>query len=149
MGKYNFSAMKFEELERRLEALEKANNELRKENARLKKNGFSARSLFKDISNSDKATQLFSIDIDKGNVIKSEKALDSRFKVFYQNIFRILSPCCYTDPKTGAERLQYTFFEQLSDEEYKIHVETLEAIIDLIYYAQIKLNKIKEDKNNE
>lgn len=146
MGKYNFSAMKFEELERRLEALEKANNELRKENARLKKDGYRKRSLFKDISNADKATQLFSVDVEKGQVIKSTEAFDKRFKVFYQNVFRILNPCCYTDTRTGAERLQYTFFETLSDEEYKIHVETLEAIIDLIYYAQLKLREVKTNE---
>lgn len=68
MGKYNFSAQKWAEIEQRLEALEQANNELRKENAMLRsqaKTSTPDRVLSRDIGNYDKAVALFAVPDDK------------------------------------------------------------------------------------
>ena len=141
MGKYNFSAMKFDEIMKRLEALEEANNNLRKENARLRNQVPSKRSLLKDINNSDKAIELLSVDVKDGQVIHSEARMDARFKTLYQNIFKLILPVCYIDPRTRDNRLQYKFFDELTDDEYRVYVETFEAVIDTLYYAKQKLMK--------
>lgn len=139
MGKYNFSAMKFEELEKRLEALEKSNAELRKENAVLRKREYFAkqRIISDDISNYDKAKELFGIKAENGKIVPSEDRTKSNFGVFYQNVFRALNPAV-RDYK-GIQSLVYTPITSLTDEEYNIHTETLEAVIDIIYYAKAKL----------
>lgn len=107
MGKYNFSAQKWAEIEQRLEALEQANNELRKENAMLRSQVTAStpdRLLSRDIGNYDKAVALFAVPDDKST--------GNNFATFYRNIFRA---------------------------EYRIYCETLEAVIDTIYYAKMKM----------
>lgn len=141
MGKYNFSAMKFEEIMKRLEALEEANNNLRKENARLRSQVPSKRSLLKGINNSDKAIELLSVDVKDGQVIQSEAKMDARFKTLYQNVFKLIMPTCYIDPRTKDNRLQYKFFDELTDDQHKVYVETFEAVVDTLYYAKQKLTK--------
>lgn len=147
MGKYNFSAQRFEEIMQRLEALEQANNELRKENAKLRQQVPVMRNLIKNINNADKAIELLSIDVKDGKVIKSELKFDARFKTLYQNLFKLILPTCYIDPKTNDNRLQYKFFEKLTEEEYNVYVEVFEAVIDTLYYAKQKLQKGVEGKS--
>lgn len=143
MGKYNFSSQRLAELESRLLALEQANNELRKENAQLRKEKTPAKSrcLLKDINNAEKAKELFGLDCKDGKLIKAEteRRTEVNLGVFYQNLFRALNPTVYVSPKDGRNRIVYTKIQDLTDLEYKIHVETLEACIDTIYYAKRKL----------
>lgn len=139
MGKYNFSAMKFEELEKRLEALEKSNAELREENAKLRKCEYFAkpRVISESISNYDKAKELFGIKAEGGKIVPCEDRTRINFGVFYQNIFRALYPA--VRDYNGKQSIVYTPITSLTDEEYKVHTEALEAVIDIIYYAKGKL----------
>ena len=74
MGKYNFSAMKFEEIIKRLEALEEANNELRKENAALRNKKMTTpdRVVLDNIRNADMAKELFGYKNDRGKLVKTK-----------------------------------------------------------------------------
>lgn len=139
MEKYNFTAQKWAEIEQRLEALEQANNELRKENAALRsqaKEKSLDRVLSRDIGNYDKAIALFAVpdDTNTGN----------NFATFYRNIFRALNPKVSAF-KDGETRVTYTGTHEVTDAEYRIYCDTLEAVIDTIYYAQMKM---KGDANN-
>lgn len=139
MGKYNFSAMKFEEILKRLEALEQSNEELRKENAELRKREYitKPRVVSESIANYDKARELFGIKAENGKLVPCEERTRTNFGVFYQNIFRALCPA--VREYDGKQSIVYTPITSLTDEEYKIHAETLEAVIDIIYYAKAKL----------
>lgn len=144
MGKYNFSAMKFEELEKRLEALERSNEELKRENAVLRAahNFNQQRIISNDIKNYDKALELFGIAPKGGKIIPTPDAFKQNFQVFYQNIFRALNPTIRSN--NGRENLIYTPVSALTEEEYQVYTETLEAVIDIVYYAKGKLIKEKE-----
>lgn len=139
MGTYNF-----DEIMKRIKALEEVNSNLLKENARLRNQVPGKRNLLKDINNTDKAVELLSVDVKEGHVIYSKKKMDARFKTLYQNIFRLILPVCYIDPRTNDNRLQYKFFNELTDNEYRVYVETFEAVIDTLYYAKQKLIKEEE-----
>ena len=54
-------------------------------------------------------------------------------------------PMVYTDPTTGNERLVYTRIKSVSDEQYKVLLETLESVIDTMQYAQTKLAACEEE----
>ena len=139
MGKYNFSAQKWAEIEQRLEALEQANNELRKENAMLRSQAKEKpldRLLSRDIGNYDKAVALFAVPDDKNT--------GNNFATFYRNIFRALNPKVSTF-KDGETRVTYIGTNAVTDAEYRIYCETLEAVIDTIYYAKTKM---KGDADN-
>ncbi len=139
MGKYNFTAQKWAEIEQRLEALEQANNELRKENAMLRsqaKDKSLDRLLSRDIGNYDKAVALFAVPDDK--------TTGNNFATFYRNIFRALNPKVSTF-KDGETRVTYIGTHDVTDAEYRIYCETLEAVIDTIYYAK---KKMKGDADN-
>lgn len=148
MGKYNFTSQRIDEILQRLEALEKANNELRKENAELRKYKqlTPGRILTCDIKNIDTAKALFSYSTKDGELIKDEKAFKANFGVFYQNIFRALNPAVREySGKNKSECLRYTPINTLTEEEYKIYLETLEAVIDTIYYAKTKMKGMNDD----
>lgn len=148
MGKYNFSAMKFEEIERRLEALEQSNERLKSENAALRAaNNFNqARIISSDIKNYDMAQELFGIAPQNGEITCCPQAVKKNFQTFYQNIFRAVRPTIRS--YNGGETLVYTPISTLSESEYQIYVETLEAVIDIVYYAKNKMQNAKGEKNN-
>ena len=148
MGKYNFSAAKFDEILARLDTLEQRNVELAAENARLKaiRNIMPVRIVIDDIGNSESAKQLFSVASHDNEIIKDQKSFKANFQIFYQNIFRALNP--YPRIYKNRETITYTPINTLSEEEYQIHIQTLEAIIDTIFYAKQKLNNIRGDKND-
>jgi len=148
MGKYNFRTQEIAEIMSRLEALEKANNELRKENAELRKYKqlTPGRILTCDIKNIDAARELLSYAAKNGELVKDEKAFQGNFGVFYQNIFRVLKPCVRIYKGEGkSQNIRYTPINELTDEEYKIYLETLEAVIDTIYYAKTKMKGMSEN----
>lgn len=146
MGKYNFTSEKFANIERRL-------TELEQENARLKElletsieelnkiETRPVRNISKDINNFDKAKELFSIWVKNNKIVKDETYLKNNFQTFYQNIFRAIYPYPCEDNK--RQKIRYTPVNELSDEKYDIYIETLEAVIDVVYYAN---KKIKEEK---
>lgn len=146
MGKYNFTTQRIDEILQRLEALENANNELRKENAELRKHKqlTPGRILTCDIKNIDTAKELLSYSAKDGELIKDEKAFKANFGVFYQNIFRALNPTV-REYSSGLSSIIYTPINMLTDEEYKIYLETLEAVIDTIYYAKTKMKGMNDD----
>lgn len=148
MGKYNFRTQEIAEIMSRLEALEKANNELRKENAELRKYKqlTPGRILTCDIKNIDKAKELLSYSAQEGELIRDERAFKANFQVFYQNVFRVLNPCVrkYSD-KRHNQGIRCTPINELTDEEYKIYLDTLEAVIDTIYYAKTKMKGMSDN----
>jgi hypothetical protein len=150
MGKYNFRTQEIAEIMSRLEALEKANNELRKENAELRKYKqlTPGRTLTCDIKNIDKAKDLLSYSAQEGELIRDERAFKSNFQVFYQNVFRALNPCVrkYNNERK-SEGIRCTPINELTDEEYKIYLDTLEAVIDTIYYAKTKMKGMNDNGN--
>lgn len=141
MGKYNFTAQKWAEFEQRLKALESANNDLRKENAALKaqiKPKAPDRNLSRDINNYDKAGLLFGVP--------DTESIGNNFATFYRNIFRALNPKI-NNQKNGGYRISYIGTQEVTDEEYRIYVETLEAVIDTIYYAKKKMEGETDNAN--
>ena len=151
MGKYNGNTLKLDDILSRLEALEKANNELRKENAEFRKENdelrhksMKHRVLIDDIDNTVKARELFSYVASNGRIVKDVDGFKNNFGVFYQNIFRALNPSVRYYKK--GETLIYTPVSELSDEAYKIHLETLEDIIDTIYDNKKKLEVLNNAK---
>lgn len=150
MGKYNFTAQKWAEFEQRLKALEQANDALRAENATLRQNipqvAEPLRLLSADISNYDKATELFGIDVENDELVADTAATRKNFATFYQNIFRALNPRVYA--KEGhSSRIVYVGINDVTPEQYQVYVECLEACIDTIYYAKKKLKKDGDDTN--
>ena len=145
MGKYNFSAAKFAELEQRLEALKKENAVLRAKYGKKEKR----RSLLRDLSNADKARAIFRIEAQGGEIVYSEDAEAHNFLTFYQNNLRWIAPLAYKNPTSGKERVVYGRLENFTDAEYKVITETLEAIVDVIAYSKEKLEKLKEESNAE
>lgn len=145
MGKNNFTS--YADVMNRLEMLEKKCEELRKENAslRIAQNLRQPRNLFRDIANQDKAKELFGIAAIAGKVQRDDTNLKQNFETFYKNVFKILNPNYYYNEKKKSETITYTATSSLTDEEYQIYVETLEAVIDVIYYAQKKM----KGENNE
>ena len=147
LGELKYSSLKFKELEERLAALERANEELRAENVELrsKVKGKSKRSFYKDLPNIDVVKKIFGIDAKEGRVVPSGEKTETNFTTFYQALFRFIMPMVYTDPTTGNERLVYTRIKSVSDEQYKVLLETLESVIDTMQYAQTKLAACEEE----
>ena len=141
LGELKYSSLKFKELEERLAALEQANEQLRAENIELraKVENRHRRSFYNDLSNVATVRSIFGIDAKNGQVIQSGEKTETNFSTFYQCIFRFIMPMVYTDPTTGKERVVYTRIKSVSDEQYKILVETLESIIDIMQFAKTKL----------
>lgn len=51
----------------------------------------------------------------------------------------------YSDPHMKRFRIRGVPFESLSEEEYKIACETIEAVIDILYYAKQKADAIGKE----
>lgn len=144
-GRFDFSAMGFEELVKRLDALEAANEELRKENRKLRESLPDKRLLLKDMVNGNKAIDLFSVDITNDGQLYKTTDMDTakkNFVTFYQNVFRALNPEVRPS-KTGKNgyALTYKGFTDISDEDYKVYIDTIDACVDIIYYAKQKIEK--------
>lgn len=151
MGKYNFSAMKFDEIEKRiagLEArsarLEAENRRLREENETLKEKSCQTRDLTHEIEDYSKLQALFGLDIVDG-VLKptdSRTKINANFQTFYVNVLRALKPYVRKNTSKGERyRIVSTPLKDLSDVEWKIAAEMVNAIVDTIYYAKIKMTE--------
>lgn len=146
-----------EGLLKRLKFLEELNDNLTRDNERLEvekmqlakqvsvlsEDGTEFRKprvLSKDISNYDKAEELFSLKAVNDTIISDANSMHNNFGVFYQNIFRALNPTtrCYN----GKQSLIYTPINQLSDEEYNIYCTVLEDVIEVIYNYKKQIKAI-------
>lgn len=149
MGKYNFTSLKIAELEKRLSMLEQANDELRKENAELRNNSATTnkRELARDLTNYDKCIELWGYEIIDGKLTKTDdrRTIANNFATLHQNVARALMPVVYKAEASSKERIRGKSFVSLSEEEYAIFLETLEACIETIYYAKQKAKG--ENKN--
>lgn len=147
MGKYNFSAAKFAEIEKRLADLEMQNAKLLAENRSLnsmiaKKNP--ERNLYREVKDSSKISSLFGFSAD-GGILKptgDQAKTHNNFQTFYTNILRALKPFV-REKITGQAgyRIVGTPINELSDKEWEIVVETMDAIIDTIFYAKVKMGE--------
>lgn len=153
MGKYNFSAMKFEEIEKRISELEARsakfeaeNRKLKEENAELKEKTALQRNLVDEIEDYSKVKALFGLDATDGVLkpINSRTKTYSNFQTFYVNILRALKPYVHKNTsKKGEYRIVSTPLKDFSNEEWKIVVETVNAVVDTIYYAKLKMGDIE------
>lgn len=148
MGKYNFSAMKFDELERRLAALETANNELRKENAELRQGTNrkcrSRPKLIQEIYNKTKVLDLFGISFIRNTIKRNETVAVHQFLTLYRTVFKYMDPVIYTSP-SGTSTISYKPLETLNDEEYRVYVSTIEKIVDIMFEGKQQLEKLKRN----
>lgn len=149
MGKYNFTSLKIAELEKRLSVLEQANDELRKENAELRSNSATTnkRELARDLTNYDKCIELWGYEIIDGKLTETNdrRTVSNNFATLHQNVARALMPVVYKAEASNKERIRGKSLASLSEEEYAIFLETLEACIETIYYAKQKMKG--ENKN--
>lgn len=143
MGKYNFTSQKIAELEKRLSMLEQANDELRKENAELRNNSATTnkRELARDLTNYDKCVELWGYEIIDGKLTETNdrRTISNGFATLHQNVARALMPVVYKAEASSKERIRGKSLASLSEEEYAIFLETLEACIETIYYAKQKM----------
>ena len=150
MGKYNFSAQKWAEFEKRLESLEKANNDLRKENAELRKAAAPPRKkriLMSDMKNGESAKRLFCFKATADErVIKCPDEFNNNFNTFYQNLFRAMDPCAGTRIKGHNPALRYKPIMDLPEAEYDVYVEVLDEVVCTLSYGKAKLEKLREGK---
>lgn len=151
MGKYNFSAMKFDEIEKRITGLEAScarleaeNIRLREENETLKGKTCQTRDLTHEIEDYSKLQALFGLDIVDG-VLKptdSRTKINANFQTFYVNVLRALKPYVRKNTSKGERyRIVGTPLKDFGDAEWKVATEMLNAIVDTIYYAKIKMAK--------
>lgn len=143
MGKYNFTSQKIAELEKRLSMLEQANDELRKENAELRNNSATTnkRELARDLTNYGKCIELWGYEIIDGKLTETNdrRTIANNFATLHQNVARALMPVVYKAEASAKERIRGKSLASLSEEEYAIFLETLEACIETIYYAKQKM----------
>ena len=142
MGKNNFNS--YEDVCRRLTELEKLCTELKEENRMLKscRNLGHERTIKRDIQHRDMLKRLFAIaPTDDGAIIANEEAERANFSVFYQNIYRALEPT--VREHKGKYSLKMRNISDLSEEEYKIYLDTLDSCIEIIYYAKRKLQDLQ------
>ena len=138
MSRNNFSS--YEEVCRRLAELEQRCDDLERENKSLRLGNLGhERLVLRDITNADKAKKLFAVSAKGGKVIADDKAVKANFSVFYQNVFRALQPA--VREHRGNYSLKMRNVGDLSEEEYKIYLDTLDACIETVYYAKQKLQK--------
>ena len=153
MGKYNFSAMKFNEIEKRiaeLEArsakLEAENRRLREENETLKEKSCQGRDLTHEIEDYSKLKALFGLDIVDGVLMPTDSRtkINANFQTFYVNILRALKPYVRKNTSKGEHyRIVNTPLKDFSNEEWKIAAEMVNAVVDTIYYAKLKMGDVE------
>lgn len=140
MGKYNFNAQRWADIEQRLSQLEAANNELRRENAQLRqqKHEVPDRILSRDMNNYGKAVEIFGINIKDGKIVTDETETRGNFATFYQALFRWVAPRVYTS-EGKPSRIVYEKMANLTESQYRVYVELMESVIDLLDYAKKKM----------
>lgn len=153
MGTWNFDRDRLNAIEQRQKSLEEQIEALQKENALLKAKlppeKEKKRLISESINNYDKIKELCAVTSDENGQLvhtDSRKLTEQNITVFTQNLMRVFKPMIYAEPHMKKFRIRGTSFESLSEEEYKIACETIEAIIDTLYYAK---QKAKELNNGE
>lgn len=146
MGKYNFSSAKFAEIEKKLAELEAKCSKLEAENAELKKGKDTPaiRSMLLEISNYDKVKELFGYDACSGELkaTESRTKIGANFQTFCTNVLRAIKPYVRkSNSKTSPYRIVGTPQENFSSKEWEIAVETVEAVVDTVYYAKKKMTE--------
>lgn len=109
----------------------------------LKKKTRQVRDLAHEIDDYSKIQAFFGFDIVDGVLITTDNGtkINANFQTFYTNILRALKPIARkTDPKKDSYRITGTLQKDLSDAEWKITVEAVNAIIDTIVYAKKKMS---------
>lgn len=162
MGKYNFSAGKFDEILQRLEALERSNEqikaknqELANENAQLKaalaikpqsQYGVKQRMLI-PLMDREKYNYLFNYDVDvvTGDIIK---ATEERKAINFQNlqryVFQVLKPVGRTtNGQKNKFYLKYPNMYELNEIEWECAVDAMKLILDDLYMCKKTLNNEK------
>lgn len=144
MGKYNFSATRFAEIEKKIAELEMKCSNLEAENAALKAGRIAStkRSLLLELGNYEKVKELFGYDPSSGELKTTEnrEKIGSNFHTFHTNIIRAIKPCIRKSvSKSCPYRIVGTPPNELDDKEWKIVVETIETIVDTIHYAKQKM----------
>lgn len=160
MGKYNFSAMKFDEIEKRISGLEARSAKLEAENQRLRqendelkgKQRSQVRDMTHEIEDYSKLSALFGLDIVNGVLTPTDNGtkIYMNFQTFYANVLRALKPYARKSTSKGESyRIVYTPIKDFSDDEWKIAVETVNAVVDTIYYAKLKMTTLSEAEKND
>lgn len=153
MGKYNFSATRFAEIEKKLAELEMKCSNLEAENAKLKKGRIAPtkRSLLNEVSNYGKVKELFGYDPSSGELKTTEnrEKIGANFQTFYTNVLRALKPCIRkSESKSCPYRIIGTPQAELNEKEWNVVVETIETVVDTIYYAKQKMEAQFESEVN-
>jgi hypothetical protein len=154
MGKWNFDRDRLNAIEQRQKSLEEQIEALQKENALLKAKlppeKEKKRLLSENINNYDKLKELCAVTCDEnGQPIHADNDMTAKnVSVFTQNLMRVLKPMIYNEPHMKKFRIRGTQFESLSEEEYKLACETIEAVIDTLYYAKQKVKELENGKTN-
>lgn len=148
MGKVNFTAYnaKISELEKQIRELKEANTVLQNTVDKMCKTA-NTKSLYRRIQ-PEKMEKVFAECVDAGNgsfiFDNSSENLNQTFSVFSQTVIRRLLPYAYYDKKADRFYIKNTPIKDMSDEQFEIIAETLEAVIDTMCYAKDKLNGISK-----
>ena len=118
---------------------------LREENARLKNellalSRCSRKSILTSLSNRDKCIALFGVRANNELLCKDISNTDNNLNTFYCNIFRALNPVAKIKAKSNTDYISYIPLNELDNNDYSVYIETLESVIDTIYYAKAKLH---------
>lgn len=155
MSTWNFDRDRLNAIEQRQKSLEEQIEALQKENALLKAKlppeKEKKRLLSENINNYDKIKELCAVTSDEnGQLIHTDnnKLTEQNVTVFTQNLMRVFKPMIYAEPHMKKFRIRGTQFEALSEEEYKIACETIEAVIDTLYYAKQKAKELENGKTD-
>lgn len=156
MGKYNFNYEK-------LNVLEKENADLRASNAQLCARLEKLEKMFEHTAqggkrtipphlDQEKYTALFGLKITGTGELRRTDSLTQMsnwFAAFRQNILRVLFPAVSTSGgQNRSFRLICRDLESLTEDEFEIVIETFQSVIDLLFYAKGKLDKIKNSGND-
>jgi hypothetical protein len=155
MGTWNFDRDRLNAIEQRQKSLEEQIEALQKENALLKAKlppeKEKKRLVSESINNYDKIKELCAVTSDENGQLvhtDSRKLTEQNITVFTQNLMRVFKPMIYAEPHMKKFRIRGTSFEALSEEEYKLACETIEAVIDTLYYAKKKAEELNNGKTN-
>ena len=155
MGTWNFDRDRLNAIEQRQKSLEEQIEALQKENALLKAKlppeKEKKRLLSENINNYDKIKELCAFTGDENGQLThtdNNRLTEQNVTVFTQNLMRVFKPMIYSEPHMKKFRIRGTPFEALSEEEYKIACETIEAVIDTLYYAKKKAKELENGKTN-
>lgn len=154
MGKYNFDMNRVIEVENRLKELEARSARLEHENGELKKQLAAKptyeRNLVLQVKNYDKIKELFGFFAAKDGKLKAtdnRTQIGNNFTTFYTNVLRVLKPYVRkNDSNSSTYRIVSTPQKEFDDKEWGIAVETVEAVVDTIYYAKKKMTEERKSQ---